>query len=62
MKVIEIDPSDRAPGRLFLELPFKIYKDMPQWVPPLETSTPGECSTAAAIPFMSIRRPLFSWR
>ena len=36
MKVIEIDPSDRRQVRLFLDLPFKVYQDIPQWVPPLE--------------------------
>jgi hypothetical protein len=37
MKLIEIDPSDKHQARLFLDLPFKIYKDIPQWVPLLET-------------------------
>ena len=37
MKIIEIDPSDKRQARLFLDLPFKIYRDIPQWVPPLET-------------------------
>jgi hypothetical protein len=36
MKIIEINPSDRYRIEQFLDLPFKIYKNNPQWVPPLE--------------------------
>ena len=36
MKIIEIDSSDKRQARRFLELPFRIYRDTPQWVPPLE--------------------------
>ncbi|HEX7567507.1 MAG TPA: hypothetical protein VF355_02960 [Anaerolineaceae bacterium] len=36
MKIIEIDPSDRREARRFLQLPFRIYRNKPQWVPPLE--------------------------
>lgn len=33
--VIEISPMDRRAQRLFLNLPFEIYREIPQWVPPL---------------------------
>ncbi len=36
MKVIEIDPCDARERRAFLELPFQIYQNTPQWVPALE--------------------------
>jgi hypothetical protein len=35
MNSIQVDLSDRAQVREFLELPFRIYRDIPQWVPPL---------------------------
>ncbi len=36
MKVFEIDPTHRKDRQAFLDLPFHIYKGIPQWVPPLE--------------------------
>jgi hypothetical protein len=36
MKIVEIDPSNKGDARLFLSLPFQIYRATPQWVPPLE--------------------------
>ncbi len=36
MKTIEIDTQDQRQVRQFLSLPFKLYRDVPQWVPPLE--------------------------
>ena len=35
MKIIKLESSDRKAKRDFLRLPFLIYKDVPQWVPPL---------------------------
>ncbi len=35
MKVIELNPDDRRQVKQFLQLPFYLYKDTPQWVPPL---------------------------
>ena len=35
MNIYQIDLSNRKQVRDFLDLPFQIYKDMPQWVPPL---------------------------
>jgi hypothetical protein len=35
VKIIEIDGSNREAKNHFLRLPFEIYKDVPQWVPPL---------------------------
>ena len=32
---VQIDLSDRRQTKEFLTLPFRIYKDIPQWVPPL---------------------------
>ncbi len=37
MKILEIDPSDRYRTQQFIDLPYKIYRDTPQWVPPLIT-------------------------
>jgi hypothetical protein len=36
MKVIEIDPTHTRDRQDFLALPFHIYRDFPQWVPPLQ--------------------------
>ncbi len=35
MKIIRVDPINRYQRRLFLELPYQLYKHVPQWVPPL---------------------------
>jgi len=35
MKITQIDLTDRQQVRDFLDLPFRIYRDTPQWVPPL---------------------------
>jgi GNAT superfamily N-acetyltransferase len=35
MAIIEIDTANRAQVRQFLALPFRLYRDIPQWVPPL---------------------------
>jgi GNAT superfamily N-acetyltransferase len=35
MKTIEIDASNSGARRQFLELPFRIYRQTPQWTPPL---------------------------
>ncbi len=39
MKILQISPSDRYRTQQFLDLPNKIYQDIPQWVPPLVTDT-----------------------
>ncbi len=36
MQIIQIDPSDKHDAKRFLDLPFRIYQQTPQWVPPLE--------------------------
>jgi len=36
MNTIQIDPRDTYLRNLFLGLPFRLYKDIPQWVPPLD--------------------------
>ncbi len=33
--ITEIDTTDRAQVRQFLALPFRLYRNVPQWVPPL---------------------------
>ena len=33
--IIQIDTSDRRQVKQFLNLPFRIYREIPQWVPPL---------------------------
>ncbi len=35
MQIIEIDTNDRRSVRKFLHLPFDLYRNVPQWVPPL---------------------------
>jgi hypothetical protein len=35
MKIIEFDPSDRYRIQQFIDLPFRIYHGVDQWVPPL---------------------------
>jgi hypothetical protein len=35
MDIIEINLSEKKHVKEFLDLPFRIYKDIPQWVPPL---------------------------
>lgn len=39
MKILQIDPLDRYRTQQFLSLTDKIYRDIPQWVPPLSTDT-----------------------
>ncbi len=36
MNIIQIDLSNKKQVKDFLDLPFRIYKDTPQWVPPLQ--------------------------
>jgi hypothetical protein len=36
MQIIEVDTTDRKEVKKFIELPFSIYRTIPQWVPPLE--------------------------
>jgi hypothetical protein len=36
IRVIEIDETNPQQKRRFLELPFRIYSEVPQWVPPME--------------------------
>lgn len=37
MKILPINPMDRYRTQQFLDLPYKIYRDIPEWVPPLST-------------------------
>jgi hypothetical protein len=39
MEVIQVTPQTPAYQKLFLQLPFKIYQNTPQWVPPLAADT-----------------------
>jgi hypothetical protein len=34
MDIIQVDPADKELVHRFLYLPFHIYKNTPQWVPP----------------------------
>jgi hypothetical protein len=36
MKIIKIDPNNSTHRRQFLDLPFRLYRDTPQWVPPID--------------------------
>jgi hypothetical protein len=35
MSIIKLDPTNKKQVQEFLDVPFRIYKDTPQWVPPL---------------------------
>jgi len=37
MKIIQFDPDERKFQKAFLEFPFKLYKNTPQWVPPFRS-------------------------
>jgi len=36
MRLVEINTEDRRQVRQFLDLPFRVYANIPQWVPPLQ--------------------------
>lgn len=36
MNILQIDTAGRRRLKQFLDLPFRIYRDMPQWAPPLD--------------------------
>ncbi|MBI3738508.1 MAG: N-acetyltransferase, partial [Chloroflexi bacterium] len=36
MNIVQVDLSSKKQVRDFLDLPFRIYRDIPQWVPPLQ--------------------------
>jgi hypothetical protein len=42
VEIIEVNTDDKAQVRQFLQLPFEIYKDVPQWVPPLANDAAGQ--------------------
>jgi hypothetical protein len=35
MPIVQIDTTNRRQVKQFIDLPFRIYRDIPQWVPPL---------------------------
>lgn len=37
IRLLEVDTDNRSHVRQFLDLPFHLYRDIPQWVPPLAT-------------------------
>ena len=41
MQIIQIDLANRHQVKDFIDLPFRIYRDTPQWVPPLEMDIKG---------------------
>jgi hypothetical protein len=36
MDILQVNLADKKQVQAFLDLPFRIYKDIPQWVPPLD--------------------------
>ena len=38
MQITQINPADRRQQKDFIEFPFKLYQNTPQWVPPLRMS------------------------
>jgi hypothetical protein len=51
LQLLEVNTSDRRQVKQFLDLPFAIYRDIPQWVPPL--------SIDAARPLNRRRHPFY---
>jgi len=41
MKIVEVDVQDSRQVNQFLALPFELYRDVPQWVPPMEPDAKG---------------------
>jgi len=41
MKIVEVDVQDPRQVKQFLALPFELYRDVPQWVPPIELDAKG---------------------
>jgi len=39
MKIIQFDPEDHYRAQQFIDLPFRLYQGISQWVPPLEPDT-----------------------
>jgi len=37
MDIVTIDTANRRDARRFLDFPFRLYRDLPQWVPPFES-------------------------
>jgi ribosomal protein S18 acetylase RimI-like enzyme len=37
MKIRKLDTNNRADRNIFLDFPFRLYKDIPQWIPPLRS-------------------------
>jgi len=35
MNILQLDLADKKQVKAFHDLPFRIYRDIPQWVPPL---------------------------
>ena len=35
LTIEEVDTDNRAQVKRFVELPYRLYRDCPQWVPPL---------------------------
>ena len=35
VKIEKIDPNSRAQVNRYVRIPFRLYKDCPQWVPPI---------------------------
>ncbi len=44
MKIYPIDPTNKKERQDFLNLPFQIYRDIPQWVPPLDIDAKRQLS------------------
>jgi len=36
LKIEKIDTGDKSQVKRFVRFPYKLYKDCPQWVPPLD--------------------------
>ena len=61
VEIIEVDTADKAQARQFLQLPFEVYQDVPEWVPPLAMTQHSD-STAGSIHSLSIRMRRFCWQ
>ena len=53
VEIIEVNTEDKAQVRQFLQLPYEIYKDVPQWVPALAMDAVPRISRAQSLDVLS---------
>ena len=58
MEIIQFEPEDRINRDKFINLPFKLYQNTPNWVPPLDMDI-RKILTASLTHFINIQMPHF---